>query len=127
VQSEPGAKKAVARFATLDVVDCVSCGQPVHHSKLSKHLESCYFKVENTHAVVAKELTYDEDGTNIVCCDVYDLRTKTYCKKLKASCPLHSEHFVRSIFFPRHVPRGLTFLFLIKGFIETKEKWSTRA
>lgn len=99
IQGDSGnTKKVPQRLATLEVVDCVSCGQSIHHSKLAKHLESCYTKVENTHAVVAKELTYDEDGTNIVCCDFYDARTKTYCKKLKASCPLHAEHFVRGFF-----------------------------
>jgi len=73
-----------------DLIDCVGCGKPIPHANYSRHHGSCFAKLEHNGEVTGPRQTESEDGSQIVHCDYFDRSTKSYCKKLKASCVRHS-------------------------------------
>jgi len=72
-----------------DIIDCFGCGKPFNLVAYTRHCSSCFAKLEQDD-VVGLLPSESEDGSNILHCDYYDRTTKTYCKKLMASCIRHS-------------------------------------
>jgi len=77
------------KIAVSESIDCLGCGSPIAVHAFMKHSVSCFAKIEQVDFSGPRP-TESEDGSQIVHCDFYDPGTKTYCKKLKASCPKHS-------------------------------------
>jgi len=57
---------------------------------LTQNTPPLVFKKFESEQITSSRPTDLEDGTQIVHCDYYDLPSKSYCKKLKASCVRHS-------------------------------------
>jgi len=66
-------------------IDCASCGHPIAVSKYTIHMERCFHKKENNVLMVG---TTSDGGA--VYCNVYDQKSKTFCKKLKHACAAHA-------------------------------------
>jgi len=77
---------------TQEAIDCFGCGEPFSMAVYAKHSTTCFVKLE-TQEVTGSGPTDSRDVhlSNILHCDHYDSSTKTYCKKLKASCAWHCE------------------------------------
>lgn len=75
--------------------DCPYCGvvPSGNFAALSQHLPQCFHKFETLNAVVGPYPTPAGDVTSLIYCDHFDPKTNKYCKKLKASCAMHSGVF----------------------------------
>ncbi|XP_049560456.1 CXXC-type zinc finger protein 1-like [Orcinus orca] len=69
---------------------CVSCGQPINTQVALRHMERCFAKYEHKSPFTSMYPTRIE-GTARLFCDVYDPRSKSYCKRLQVLCPEHSK------------------------------------
>ncbi|XP_026947108.1 CXXC-type zinc finger protein 1-like [Sagmatias obliquidens] len=69
---------------------CVSCGQPINTQVALRHMERCFAKYERKSPFTSMYPTRIE-GTARLFCDVYDPRSKSYCKRLQVLCPEHSK------------------------------------
>uniref|UniRef100_G3N863 CXXC-type domain-containing protein n=1 Tax=Gasterosteus aculeatus aculeatus TaxID=481459 RepID=G3N863_GASAC len=70
-------------------VFCVSCSHPVNPKVALRHMERCYAKYESQTSFGSMYPTRIEGATRLFC-DVYNLQSQTYCKRLQVLCPEHS-------------------------------------
>uniref|UniRef100_A0A672T1B0 CXXC-type zinc finger protein 1 n=1 Tax=Sinocyclocheilus grahami TaxID=75366 RepID=A0A672T1B0_SINGR len=68
---------------------CVSCSHPINPKVALRHMERCYAKYESQTSFGSIFPTRIEGATRLFC-DVYNLQSKTYCKRLQVLCPEHS-------------------------------------
>ncbi|CAK7313288.1 CXXC-type zinc finger protein 1 [Vulpes lagopus] len=68
---------------------CVSCGQSVSMHVAMRHMERCFAKYECKSSFGSMYPTCIEGATRLFC-DVYDPKSKKYCKRLQVLCPEHS-------------------------------------
>ena len=87
--------------------DCPYCGvvPSGNFAALSQHLPQCFHKFESLNAVVGPYPTPAGDVTSLIYCDHFDPKTNKYCKKLKASCAMHSGVFTAKL--PGHRAKPL--------------------
>ncbi|XP_039081677.1 CXXC-type zinc finger protein 1-like isoform X2 [Hyaena hyaena] len=68
---------------------CVSCGQSISLHVALRHMEHCFVKYERKWSFGSLYPTCIEGATRLFC-DVYDPKSKRYCKRLQVLCPEHS-------------------------------------
>ncbi|XP_034858295.1 CXXC-type zinc finger protein 1-like [Mirounga angustirostris] len=68
---------------------CVSCGQSVSVRVALRHMEHCFAKYECKSSFGSMYPTCIEGATRLFC-DVYNPKSKRYCKRLQVLCPEHS-------------------------------------
>ncbi|XP_029787346.1 CXXC-type zinc finger protein 1-like, partial [Suricata suricatta] len=80
--------KSNRNHANLQIF-CVSCGQSVSHHVALRHMEHCFVKYERDFSFGSVYPTCIEGAARLFC-DVYDPKSKRYCKRLQVLCPEHS-------------------------------------
>ncbi|XP_025790004.1 CXXC-type zinc finger protein 1-like [Puma concolor] len=68
---------------------CVSCGQSINMHVALRHMEHCFVKYEGKSSFGSMYPTCIEGATRLFC-DVYNPKSKRYCKRLQVLCPEHS-------------------------------------
>lgn len=73
-----------------EVFDCPSCSHTLSAAKLPRHLAQCYHKREKSvlfgSTVNQGPIVY---GQLLFCCAPISAKNKTFCRRLRNSCPLH--------------------------------------
>jgi len=70
--------------ASLDIIDCTACGQPIPTKIYARHITQCFHKsIVNINKITG-------EGDQVVICDTYDAKTDSYCQRPLLSCILHS-------------------------------------
>ncbi|CBY31474.1 unnamed protein product [Oikopleura dioica] len=67
---------------------CPICGHMSSSKIIIKHINKCYRKAESATAYFAATETIVE-GSKRLFCDFFNLKTGTFCKRLKVMCPEH--------------------------------------
>uniref|UniRef100_A0ABI7W9P9 CXXC-type zinc finger protein 1 n=2 Tax=Felis catus TaxID=9685 RepID=A0ABI7W9P9_FELCA len=82
---------------------CVSCGQSVNMHVALRHMEHCFVKYEGKSSFGSMYPTCIEGATRLFC-DVYNPKSKRYCKRLQVLCPEHSrDPKVTLLSLPHHL------------------------
>jgi hypothetical protein len=89
---EPAPSSAVASSEEErgETYDCPSCNHAFPAAKLTKHMSVCYVKREKGtlfgSTISPGPIIY---GQLLFCCALISAKSKTYCRRLRFSCPLH--------------------------------------